>query len=183
MVALLVGFMAFRGISPLRQFGITSRNPFICLGIAIALILAAHPLILFTEYLTGLAMHGKEQPQNVVEFFLSASQRSDTRTVWLMLFLAVVVAPMAEETIFRGYLYGVLKGKFGTLASGVFTAALFAAMHLDLSALPALFVLALCLTLAYEATGSLLVNIFMHGLFNLSMLLLMLFIAGHPGTT
>jgi membrane protease YdiL (CAAX protease family) len=54
-------------------------------------------------------------------------------------------------------------------------------MHLNMAALPALFVLALCLTLAYEATGSLLVNIFMHGFFNLSMLLVILYLTGHPG--
>jgi membrane protease YdiL (CAAX protease family) len=99
-----------------------------------------------------------------------------------MLLLAVVVAPVAEETIFRGYIYGVLKRYFGGIGAGLFSAALFAGLHLNVAALPALFVLALCLTLAYEATGSLLVNIFMHGFFNLSMLLTMLYLAGHPPT-
>jgi membrane protease YdiL (CAAX protease family) len=35
---------------------------------------------------------------------------------------------------------------------------------------------------AYEATGTLLVNIFMHALFNLTMLLALLYLA-HPGVT
>jgi uncharacterized protein len=136
--------------------------------------------VLLTEDLTAVAMKGKAQPQNVVEFFLNASQKADEKAVILTLLLAVVVAPTAEETIFRGYIYGVLKRGMGGVGAGVLSAGLFAAMHLNLSALPALFVLALCLTLAYEATGSILVNIFMHSFFNLSMLLVILYRAGHP---
>jgi membrane protease YdiL (CAAX protease family) len=96
--------------------------------------------------------------------------------------LGCVVAPVAEETIFRGYIYGVLKRYTGGLTAGVISAGMFAAMHLSVSSLPALFVLALCFTLAYEATGSLLVNILMHALFNLSMFLVLLGIAHHPGS-
>jgi membrane protease YdiL (CAAX protease family) len=180
-VVLLGIFMRYRGIPPFRQFGVTRYNVFLCVGMAVGLLMAAYPLVLLTENLTSVAMNGKAQPQNVVEFFLNASEKSDEKAVFLMLLLAVVVAPMAEETIFRGYIYGVLKRSMGGVGAGVLSAALFAAMHLNLAALPALFVLALCLTLAYEATGSILVNIFMHGLFNLSMLLVMLYLAGHPG--
>ena len=178
-VAMLVAFMQFRGINPIRQFGVTRVNLFICLGLAVALVLAAHPLILVTEGVTDIAMHGQAQPQNVVEFFLNASEKSDFKAVATMLVLAVIVAPIAEETIFRGYLYGVLKRYIGAIGAAVLSAGLFAAMHMNLAALPALFVLALCLTLAYEATGSLLVNICMHGFFNLSMLLVILFLTGH----
>jgi len=90
-----------------------------------------------------------------------------------------VIAPAAEETIFRGYIYAVLKRNIGAVGAALLSAALFGAMHMNLGALPALFVLSLCLTLAYEATGSLLVNIFMHAFFNLSMLLAMLSLARH----
>lgn len=178
-VALLLAFMQFRGINPLRQFGVTRVTPLMCIALGVALVIAAHPLVLVTEGMTDLAMHGQAQPQNVVEFFLNASEKSDFKAVATMLLLAVVVAPIAEETIFRGYLYGVLKRYIGGIGAGVISAGLFAAMHMNLAVLPALFVLALCLTLAYEATGSLLVNICMHGFFNLSMLLLILFVTGH----
>jgi membrane protease YdiL (CAAX protease family) len=114
---------------------------------------------------------------------MNASQASDTGTICLTMLLGVVVAPAAEETIFRGYLYGVLKRYTGGLAAAVLSAALFAAMHLSLSSLPALFILALCFTLAYEATGSLLVNIFMHAFFNLWNFLVVLWVARHPGLT
>lgn len=178
-VVLLGLFMQFRGINPFRQFGIPRSNPFLCLAIAAGLVISAHPLILLTEAITTAATHGKEHAQNVVEFFLNASERSDRKAVWIMLVLAGVVAPVVEETMFRGYLYGVLKRYLGGVGAGLFTAGLFAAMHMNVAALPALFLLALCLTLAYEATGSLLVNIFMHGLFNLSMLVAILILAPH----
>jgi len=178
-VGLLLLFMQYRGLPPLRQFGVLRRNPFLCAAIALGLVVAAHPLVLLTGQLTAVAMHGKAQPQNVVEFFMNASEKSDTKAICVMLLLAGVVAPAAEETIFRGYIYAVLKRNIGALGAALLSAALFGAMHMNLAALPALFVLALCLTLAYEATGSLLVNIFMHAFFNLSMLLAMLAIARH----
>jgi membrane protease YdiL (CAAX protease family) len=178
-VVLLGIFMQIRGINPLRQFGILRRNLFLCLAIGAGLVIAAHPLVLLTEGITSFAMHGKAQSQNVVEFFLNASERSDRKAVFIMLVLAGVVAPVAEETIFRGYLYGVLKRYLGGVGAGLFTAALFAAMHMNVAALPALFLLAICLTLAYEATGSLLVNISMHAFFNLSMLVAILILAPH----
>lgn len=179
-VGLLGAFMKYRGIDPLRQFGVTRCNALVCGAVGLGLLLSAYPLVLLTEDLTAVAMNGNAQPQNVVEFFLNASQKADEKAVILTLLLAVVVAPTAEETIFRGYIYGVLKRGMGGVGAGVLSAGLFAAMHLNLSALPALFVLALCLTLAYEATGSILVNIFMHSFFNLSMLLVILYLAGHP---
>lgn len=178
-VAILFSFMQYRGINPLRQFGLLGRNPFPGAAMALGLVLAAFPLVLVTEGLTTWAMHGAAQPQNLVEFFLNASEKSNERAVWVTMVLAVFVAPAAEETIFRGYIYGVLKRYIGGVGAGLFSAGLFAAAHMNVAALPPLFVLALCLTLAYEATGSLLVNIFMHGLFNLSMLLVMLYVVQH----
>ena len=56
-------------------------------------------------------------------------------------------------------------------------ASLFAAIHLSESSLVALFVLAVCFTVAYEFTGSLLVNMCMHGVFNLTNLILLLYAA------
>ena len=122
------------------------------------------------------------RPQNIVTFFHNASESSDKRAVYLTMLMAGIVAPLAEETIFRGFIYGVLKRYAGCVVGALISAGLFAAMHLNLSSLPELFVLALCFTLAYEATGSLLVNIFMHSIFNLSMLLVLLYISPPTGS-
>jgi uncharacterized protein len=179
MIGLLLMFLQYRNINPLRQFGLTKRNPFACLGIGAGLALCVQPVLWLVEQATNAAMHGDVHPQNVVEFFLTASQKSDTKGMVLLLLMAVVVAPITEETLFRGFIYGVLKRYIGAIGAAVVSAGLFAALHLNLGALPALFVLALCLTLAYEATGSLLANICMHAFFNLTMLLLILYITAH----
>ena len=81
-------------------------------------------------------------------------------------FAGAVIAPICEEFLFRGFFYVVFKRYLGAVASAVLTSALFAAFHVNLAAFPSLFALALCFTIAYEATGSLLVPITMHALFN-----------------
>jgi membrane protease YdiL (CAAX protease family) len=176
LILMLGAFMQFRGINPFRQFGVTRLNVFRCLGIALGLVLCVHGFTMLTENLTLYAMHGKAEVQSVIEYFLDAAKHSDRQAMILTALLAVVVAPVAEETLFRGYLYGVFKRYLGGIGAGLLTAVIFAAMHLNMAALPALFVLALCLTVAYEATGSLLVNIFMHSLFNLTSLVVIMLV-------
>lgn len=44
---------------------------------------------------------------------------SDPRSLLLLMAMAVLVAPLMEETLFRGYLYPLLAGKFCGLASGL----------------------------------------------------------------
>ncbi len=83
-----------------------------------------------------------------------------------VLLAGVILAPVCEEFLFRGFFYGVAKRYAGAPLSGFLTAALFAAFHASLTSLPGLFVLAVALTLAYERTGSLAVPITMHALFN-----------------
>src|SRR5262249_60213694 len=89
--------------------------------------------------------------------------------------VAVMVAPMAEEFMFRFFIYGVLRRYFGVAIGLFFNALLFAAAHNHLpSALP-LFVLGSCFTLAYEWSGSILVSMTMHTLFNSVQLILLAF--------
>ena len=80
---------------------------------------------------------------------------------------AVLFAPVQEELIFRGYLYGLARRHLGVGAGLVVSSALFAGIHLHLPSFAGLFMLAVCLALAYEWTGSILVPMAMHALFNL----------------
>lgn len=82
-------------------------------------------------------------------------------------FLAVAVAPLAEEVIFRGLIYPTIKQQgFPRLALWG-TSFLFAAVHHNLAVLLPLTFLAVVWTLLYETTGNLLAPIFAHALFNL----------------
>jgi len=53
----------------------------------------------------------------------------DRRGVLLVMTLALVAAPLVEETIFRGYIYPVIARSFGVAAGVVVTGVLFGLMH------------------------------------------------------
>lgn len=88
--------------------------------------------------------------------------------------LAVAVAPMFEETFFRGFMYPAFKHRLGTAGALVVVSLLFASVHLNLNAFVPVFVLGAMLGLAYEITGTILVPITIHMLFNTANLILLL---------
>src|SRR5438477_409355 len=67
---------------------------------------------------------------------------------------------------FRFFLYNVIKRYFGRLFGVTFSALLFAAAHAHFPSFVPLFVLGSCFALAYEWSGSILVAMTMHSLFN-----------------
>lgn len=53
----------------------------------------------------------------------------DRHTALLLLIMSVTIAPLFEETVFRGYLYPVIARTFGIIPGVIFTGALFGLMH------------------------------------------------------
>jgi uncharacterized protein len=53
----------------------------------------------------------------------------DRRSAMLLLLMAVFVAPVIEETIFRGYIYPVVARSWGMVAGVLFTGILFGLLH------------------------------------------------------
>lgn len=171
-VAFLSLFLHFRGIR-LRDFlGVDRVSPVKVFSLAVGMLLPTLPLILAVSIFTQLLLGSKAQSQEIVEFFMEASKNHDQRSLLMVGALGVLVAPVAEEFIFRGFLYTVFKRFLGAPLALVLNAALFAAIHVNVSSLGALFVLAMAFTLAYEITGSLLVSMAMHAIFNFSSLAL-----------
>lgn len=168
-VFVIASFLRYRGIRLRQQFGMRRIGLLHALGMAVGLVLAALPLVAGAGAAMQKFLGSEAKPQEIVQFFLEATKNSDHWTVVAMLLLGAVIAPMAEEFIFRGYIYGVLKRYLGMAAGILLNAALFAAIHFNVTSLPALFLLAVCFTLAYEATGSILVSMLMHAMFNLVM--------------
>lgn len=82
------------------------------------------------------------------------------------LLLVSVIDPMAEETIFRGFIYGWLRARLPLVAAVALSAAIFGAAHLDLLLFLPLFGVGVVLATVYELSGSLLVSAAVHGLFN-----------------
>lgn len=98
---------------------------------------------------------------------------------WVALFilLAAVVAPIAEELLFRGWLYTSLRASFGVPAAIVSSALLFALAHWEKTHLYALAVFPVGLALAFirERTGSIKASMSVHGFYNGVASLLLLF--------
>ena len=81
--------------------------------------------------------------------------------------MTVVLAPVVEEIVFRGYLYPVLKRMGGVWLAAATVSLFFAAAHLEGAYLAGRFFLSLILIASYEWTGSLWTPIGIHFLNNL----------------
>lgn len=162
-VLFLVGLLVYRNLSPAAVFGLGGERFFPMLGSALLALAAAYPVLMLVQAMVLGVSGGEMQPQDVVQFLQEAESPRDRLAVMTM---AIVIAPVAEEVIFRGYLYPAGKRWAGPFFSLAGTSLLFAALHGHLSSVPALFALAMCLGLAYEKTGTLLVPMVMHAVFN-----------------
>src|SRR6266550_1652456 len=76
------------------------------------------------------------------------------------------LAGLFKIGLFRFFLYGVIRRYFGRFFGITVNALLFAAAHTHLPSFVPLFVLGSCFTIAYEWSGSILVAMTMHSLFN-----------------
>lgn len=85
--------------------------------------------------------------------------------------LAVLAAPVFEEFIFRGQVFGGLRRSLPLLPAMAASAALFAVIHPPLAMLP-VFALGLCTAYAAERSKSLLAPMLAHALYNAGMLVL-----------
>lgn len=85
----------------------------------------------------------------------------------LVAILFIVIDPIFEESIFRGFLYGQLKRiRVPTWLNIIFTSALFGAAHLQWNVGINVFALSVVLCLMREYTGSIYAGMILHGLKN-----------------
>ena len=171
-VCFVAAFLKLRRIDIDAVAGFSKWSLKRALSTAIVLLLAAAPLIILAEVLTQNAFGGGSSRQEIVDLFTNS--RTITQRV-LIIVLAVVVAPISEEFIFRFFIYGVLRRYFGIALALVFNSLLFAAAHTHLPSATPLFVLGGCFTLAFEWSGSILVSMGMHALFNSVQLIFLAF--------
>ena len=87
-------------------------------------------------------------------------------TVYGLLLLAVVVAPLCEEVLFRGFLFAGFKGSMPLALAVILSAFIFAAVHNDLPSFPVLFCIGILLALLRWRTRSLWPGILLHLLNN-----------------
>lgn len=162
-VLFIATFLQLRGFD-VATLGGFSRITFLrALSTGSVLLFFAYPLILWSDIITQRLFGGGSSRQNIVESF-SESRTIDQRII--IIIFAVAIAPVIEEFIFRFFLYNVIKRFFGRVVGITFTAVLFAAAHAHFPSFVPLFVLGSCFAIAYEWSGSILVAMTMHSLFN-----------------
>lgn len=110
-------------------------------------------------------------PQDLIEIF---AQTKSSRLLAVMIALAIVIAPVTEELVFRAGLFRFCRTRLPRWVAFVLPACLFASLHLNLASFVPLAALGILFSIAYERTGNIAVPMIAHGLFNLNTILLIL---------
>jgi len=91
---------------------------------------------------------------------------SELEHPWLLALGAIVIAPLAEEIFFRGFVFAGLRERLGWVKAGLISAALFSLLHLQPVQIVPIFVLGFLFALIYEKSRSLWPAIAMHAAIN-----------------
>ena len=132
----------------------------------VLLVLGVLILALLAEWLSALVLEKlgfQPEAQRAVELIVNA------KSWWLrgyLAFFAMVLAPVAEEFIFRGVLFPFIKQLGWPKLAWFGVSFLFALIHVNAPTFVPLMVLALALTWLYEKTDCLLAPVAAHSLFN-----------------
>jgi len=164
----------------LKGFGLNIRSVHKDFFAAFLNLLSVWPLMMAAITLTmliGKRVFGPEYQisQHEQLELITAYPRWQLRI--LVFVVAVVIAPLLEEMIFRGLFQTVIRSFFESRDSKLETrsrvwlpifisAGLFSIVHGNVPHWPALFLLGVCLGYAYEKSGSLFRPIFIHAFFN-----------------
>lgn len=132
---------------------------------------AAGMVALFSAYGVNIVLSLVVGIEDPVEQQLLQDALAGGATLLIAAFIAVVVAPIVEEVVFRGILFRALGDRVGVWLGAVISSAVFALIHVEVVlsqpvALGGLFAVGLVLALAYQWTGNLLVPILGHAVFN-----------------
>jgi membrane protease YdiL (CAAX protease family) len=157
-VAAVVGVAAMTVRPRLWHFGLRRAPLRHSIGVAFMAVVA------FLAFeLAYSAVFDPKNPQKIVED-LGADQ--STALLVLGAVAVIVVAPIAEELLFRGFLFRVLRMRTGFWAAALIDGVLFGLVHGSLVILPVLAFLGVALCWVYERTGSLFPCIAIHVLNN-----------------
>jgi membrane protease YdiL (CAAX protease family) len=140
--------------------------------------LVSLPLLLITAKLSAVVLEALDLPverQSLIAMFGNAE------SPWLLatlMVLAIVMAPITEELVFRAGLFRYCRTRMPRWASLLVPSLFFASLHVNWSTLDGLasfaplVVLAIMFSLAYEHTGNIGTAIVAHALFNLNTVVL-----------
>jgi membrane protease YdiL (CAAX protease family) len=176
---------------PLAEIGFRAPNPgrLIMLGVGMAVVMYAGSIALSLAF----AQFGIEQ--NQAEQFKKQFSLAPGDTFGQALFLigGGLLAPIGEETLFRGYVFNAIRLTFSAKRWGIplaylASALVFAVIHFSgatqgaIALIVPIFFIALVLAWGMHRTGSLLPGIVAHALFNTVQLIALTYCINNPGT-
>ena len=167
----IFGVIGFQRKSAIEMFGMEPSRLPKAAGTGLLWLLITYPLILAAQGLVQKIFGNADDSQLIVKYFL---EHPDLKHRAAVVFMAVILAPVAEEVIFRGYFYGIIRRYGGRIPALLTSSLLFAAIHVHLPSLLGLGILAIILCLLYERTGSLWASITMHAAFNASTIVVLI---------
>ena len=153
-----------RSRSPLRSLGLRTRNAWRLIATGVggyAVFLAS--LVLAAMALRGLL--GDALPLGQAGDSLMGSVGSRGEAI-IYFVLACVLAPIFEEIVFRGYVYGGLRRIAPPREAMLMGGLIFASMHMNPDALVIITLIGITLCYLYEHTRSLVPGMIAHGLHN-----------------
>ncbi len=172
---LMFVFFKLHDVNWRDAFGFRNAHLFRSLLLAAIVFVPALLVALGLQQVSILAltkMGWTPQDERAVELIANAG------SPWLRAYLgffAVVLAPVAEEFIFRGMLFPFVKQLGWPKLAWFGVSFLFALIHFNAPTFLSLFVLALALAWLYEKTDCLLAPIAAHSLFNIANLFMLRF--------
>jgi len=132
------------------------------------LFIIANIVIYFISISSKYLLHEFDE-QNIVQYF------KHNKITKLAVLNTVVIVPIIEEIVFRGLFYKLLRSYFSIVPSMLISSIIFSIVHENILVLIVLFSLGLILCYSYERNKSIIYPIVIHSLFNLLMLLLILY--------
>lgn len=176
---LLLFYLArIRRLDVVKLFGLKRLRWHQTIGWALAFILpGALVLLIIAAALTPVLLRLLNLPAASPQEIIVSIQGIHDPVIKVLIFVSACVgAPLMEEIIFRGFLYGVAKRFTHVSYAALASAFLFALIHSNLGSFLPLMLLGLLFVAAYEYTGSLMVSILMHGTFNFVQLSLLFYL-------
>jgi uncharacterized protein len=140
---------------------------------------AAMPIVLASALVSAYCFGSAGSSNPIISIVMGAAQANDFIAILLFYFTLGILAPLCEESLFRGFLYGYLRSRHGILISNILSSALFSLAHLDPGAMLPLFCLGSVFAYLTEKTGSIVPSMIAHGLWNSATFTLVLLLFGN----
>jgi len=127
--------------------------------------------VVLTGMLVQLLVPITPKPQDFAEVVLAARQPVE---LWAGIVIGVILAPLAEELLFRGMLFPAMREKMGLTTAVILNGAFFSAVHMDAFRFLPLAVGGMLLAWLFGRSGNLYIVIAAHSTWNALMLAMLL---------